>query len=290
MIRAVRFSPLLLPLLSLAAISFTSCTGTSTSLVSGLASTESAAVGEEKPSEAADESAALEETVSAASLTAQASLAANPSISQSSELSLTETVDLPSSTPPAPVSTSYPGSMTVLTSVPLTPVSSRPTGQIMMVRTTAYSHLQEDSLPYGKLSAAGNELKYSNTVRSAAADWSKYPMGTRFTIEGLPYEYIIDDYGSALVGTQTIDLYKPMLDKIGRWGVRNVPIKILEWGSMEKSYKILKGRTHVKNAGHVRRMVKAIESEFPHLNPDAAPSRNNQANAGATANDAPRGA
>ncbi|MCH1409062.1 MAG: 3D domain-containing protein [Verrucomicrobiales bacterium] len=146
-----------------------------------------------------------------------------------------------------------------LASVPLTSVESQPTNQVMMVRTTAYSHLQSDSLPYGRLSAAGNTLQYGDRVRSAAADWSKFPMGTRFVIEGLPYEYVVDDYGSALTGTKTIDIYKPNLAGIRQWGARNVPIRVIEWGSFEKSRKILDGRKHVRHAHHVRKMLSDIE-------------------------------
>ena len=43
---------------------------------------------------------------------------------------------------------------------------------------------------------------------SAAADWSRFPLGTRFQIVGTQDRYVIDDYGGALVGTNTIDLYK----------------------------------------------------------------------------------
>jgi 3D (Asp-Asp-Asp) domain-containing protein len=147
----------------------------------------------------------------------------------------------------------------ILASVPRTPAATLPTNQIMMVRTTAYSHLEADSLKYGKLSAAGNTLQYGSKTRSAAADWSKFPVGTRFTIEGLPYEYVVDDYGSALVGTETIDIYKPNLGSIGQWGVRNIPIKVIEWGSWEKSRKILDSRKQVKHANHVRTMLAEIE-------------------------------
>jgi 3D (Asp-Asp-Asp) domain-containing protein len=149
----------------------------------------------------------------------------------------------------------------VLATVPRTPVTNRPTNQIMMVRTTAYSHVEADHLVYGRKSAAGTTLQYGSHVRSAAADWSKYPLGTRFTIEGLPYEYVVDDYGSALVGTETIDIYKPEAGTMNKWGVRNVPIKVLEWGSFEESRKILDGRKHVRHADHVRKMLSEIEKK-----------------------------
>lgn len=159
---------------------------------------------------------------------------------------------------PTPAATTSPE---VIRSVPRTPVANRPTNQIMMVRTTAYTHSESDHIQYGRKSAAGNTLNYGSQVRSAAADWSKYPLGTRFMIEGLPYEYVVDDYGSALVGTETIDIYKPEKGSMNKWGVRNVPIRVLEWGSFEESRRILDERKHVRHAGHVREMLREIEKK-----------------------------
>jgi len=126
------------------------------------------------------------------------------------------------------------------------------------VKTTAYSHVEADSLKYGRKNAAGTELKYG-MVRSAASDWSVFPLGTVFKIEGMPYTYIVDDYGSALVGTKTIDLYKPGFDGIKNWGARHVKIKVLKWGSYSESLRILKDRT--KHA-HVRAMISGIERKI----------------------------
>ena len=126
-----------------------------------------------------------------------------------------------------------------------------------IVRTTAYTHLEKDSLPYGKLNAAGTTLKYGK-VRSAAADWSVYPLGTVFKIEGQPYLYEVDDYGSALVGTDTIDLYKPSFGKMNDWGVRHVPIKVVRWGDYDKSLHLLSGRQHAK---HCREMYYSIKNK-----------------------------
>lgn len=127
------------------------------------------------------------------------------------------------------------------------------------VRTTAYSHKESDSLQYGVKNAAGSNLKYGR-VRSAAADWSVYPVGTVFRIEGEPYLYEVDDYGSALVGTQTIDLYKPTMSAMRDWGVRQVDIEILQWGSYQKSLTILEPRT--QKASHVRQMADSIRSKI----------------------------
>ena len=76
------------------------------------------------------------------------------------------------------------------------------------VRTTAYTHSEADHIRYGRKNAIGTTLMYGST-RSAAADWSIFPLGTKFRIEGDPSLYVIDDYGSALIGKRTIDLYKP---------------------------------------------------------------------------------
>ena len=113
-----------------------------------------------------------------------------------------------------------------------------------VVRTTAYTHTEADHLIYGRKNAAGTTLRYSDKVRSAAADWSIYPVGTTFRIKGLPHLYVVDDYGSALVGTGTVDLYKPSHEVMNAWGRRNVEITIVRWGSQARSAEILKDRVH----------------------------------------------
>ena len=95
---------------------------------------------------------------------------------------------------------------------------------------------------------------------SAAADWSRFPLGTRFRIVGTKEVFEIDDYGSALIGTNTIDLYKPSRLEMRRWGMRHVDIDILEWGSNERSLTVLAPRAH---NGHVRRMVVALREKKP---------------------------
>lgn len=125
------------------------------------------------------------------------------------------------------------------------------------VKTTAYSSCPDDNGPYGAKNAIGTKLK-SGRVTSAAADWSRYPVGTRFRIIETGQEYIVDDYGSALVGTGTIDLYKISDAQVDRWGVRRVTIEILEWGSPERSLRILKQRGRMR---HIREMVEALSDQ-----------------------------
>src|SRR5438093_12347386 len=78
---------------------------------------------------------------------------------------------------------------------------------------------------------------------SAASDWSRYPLGTRFRLADTNEEYVIDDYGAALIGTDTIDLYKPSRLEMKNWGIRYVDIDVLQWGSEEQSLKVLAPRS-----------------------------------------------
>ena len=132
-------------------------------------------------------------------------------------------------------------------------------GSRMTVRTTAYCHDEADHIVYGTRNAVGTPLKFG-AVRSAAADWSRYPVGTLFRISGQPnVVYEVDDYGSALVGTGTIDLYKPSRGMMNDWGVRNVDIEVIRWGSYRRSMEIMRDRTRWP---HVRRMIEGIQTQL----------------------------
>ena len=146
--------------------------------------------------------------------------------------------------------------MLVLT-VAAVPTITTAKARNLNVRTTAYTHTESDHIRYQKKNAIGTTLKYGK-VRSAAADWSIFPLGTKFRITGDPSIYVIDDYGSALVGKQTIDLYKPSRRAMNSWGARHVNIKIVEWGSYQKSLSVLKPRTRYK---HVRKMVARLRQK-----------------------------
>jgi 3D (Asp-Asp-Asp) domain-containing protein len=126
-------------------------------------------------------------------------------------------------------------------------------GGVQRVRTTAYTHTEKG----GPRNAIGKRLS-AHHVKSAASDWSRFPLGTRFRIADTNEEYIIDDYGTALIGTNTIDLYKANRLAMKRWGVRHVDIAILEWGSEEESLKVLGPRSKHHCA---RRMIASLEKK-----------------------------
>jgi 3D (Asp-Asp-Asp) domain-containing protein len=132
--------------------------------------------------------------------------------------------------------------------------AARPsTHRMEKIRTTAYTRTEKG----GGRNAVGERLS-SRNVMSAASDWSRFPLGTHFRIVGTNDEYIVDDYGTALVGTNTIDLYKSSRLEMKRWGVRHVDIDILRWGSEEESLKILGPRAKHHS---VRQMVAALQKK-----------------------------
>jgi hypothetical protein len=87
-------------------------------------------------------------------------------------------------------------------------------------------------------------------------------VGTTFRIRGLPYLYVVDDYGSALTGTGTIDIYKPNKEIMQLWGSRNVELTVVQWGSFTRSAELLKKRTSYP---HCRQMLSNIIRQRPDL-------------------------
>jgi 3D (Asp-Asp-Asp) domain-containing protein len=127
-------------------------------------------------------------------------------------------------------------------------------GKRMTVRTTAYTHTEAG----GMKNAIGGRLRFGGEQQSAASDWSWMPLGTRFKLVSTGKEYVIEDYGSALVGRKTIDLYFPKMKHVRGWGVRNEEIEILEWGSEAMSLKLLAPRSRNR---HVASMVTALRQQ-----------------------------
>jgi 3D (Asp-Asp-Asp) domain-containing protein len=94
------------------------------------------------------------------------------------------------------------------------------------------------------------------TIGSAAADWSRWPMGTTFRLLSTGQIYRVDDYGWALAGRNTIDLYMATQAEMNAWGAREEPIQILKWGDSEESLRFLERHQDYK---HIRRMVLELQ-------------------------------
>ncbi len=102
----------------------------------------------------------------------------------------------------------------------------------------------------------GNTYSEPAVYGSAAADWSRWPAGTVFRIESTGQVYRVDDYGWALAGRNTIDLYEASRSDMNAWGVRRETIHVLRWGDRAESLRRL--RSHQKYR-HIRRMVLELE-------------------------------
>lgn len=138
---------------------------------------------------------------------------------------------------------------------------------VQTVRTTAYTHTESDHRKYARRTALGTTLQ-SGEVKSAASDWSRWPAGTIFRLRETGELYKVDDYGWALAGTNTIDLYKPSRSAMNSWGARRVTIDVLHWGDPWKSYSVLKPRAKHR---HVERMIKQIQQRYSRTSRSSEP-------------------
>lgn len=127
--------------------------------------------------------------------------------------------------------------------------------QPVPVTATAYSSGVACNGVWGGRNAIGGKLRHGE-VTSAASDWSKFPLGTKFKVVETGQVYEVDDYGSAMVGKNKVDLFKTNYRDVYQWGVRSVNLEILEWGCWDKSLAVLKPRSRW---GHVREMVERLE-------------------------------
>ena len=93
-------------------------------------------------------------------------------------------------------------------------------------------------------------------IGSAAADWSRWPAGTVFRLISTGQVYRVDDYGWALAGRNTIDLYMPSRREMNSWGAREENIQVLQWGDSNASLRMLQAHQGYR---HIRRMVLELE-------------------------------
>lgn len=93
-------------------------------------------------------------------------------------------------------------------------------------------------------------------IGSAAADWSRWPMGTTFRVLSTGQMYRVEDYGWALSGRNTIDLYMANQHDMNAWGARQEPIQVLHWGDPHQSLQVLRAHQEHK---HIKRMVLELQ-------------------------------
>jgi 3D (Asp-Asp-Asp) domain-containing protein len=95
-------------------------------------------------------------------------------------------------------------------------------------------------------------------IGSAAADWSRWPAGTVFRLISTGQVYRVDDYGWALAGRNTIDLYMPSRSSMNSWGAREENIQVLQWGDPNESLRMLQAHQGYR---HIRRMVLELQGQ-----------------------------
>ncbi|CAN5599968.1 hypothetical protein BH18VER1_BH18VER1_11760 [soil metagenome] len=213
----------------------------------------------------------------------------------------------------------------LLTSCGTTPTASRSLplyeapiakADFQTVRTTAYTHTEDDHVAYGAQNALGGRLRSATVpsspyepvpralpvtekqqpsnfsvglllrekmqmaksrskkskdkaskaprvrkvepprIGSAAADWSRWPVGTTFRLLSTGQTYKVDDYGWALAGRNTIDLYMGSRRDMNSWGVRHEQIQVIQWGDPQQSLALLQSRLSHK---HCRRMALELQ-------------------------------
>jgi hypothetical protein len=123
------------------------------------------------------------------------------------------------------------------------------------VRSTARSGYQ----PIAYISPSQPFLadNFSNQIYgSAAADWSRWPAGTIFRVLSTGQLYRVEDYGWALSGRNTIDLYMATSHEMNGWGLRQELIQIVQWGDPQESLRRLAPHTKYR---HIKRMVLELE-------------------------------
>jgi hypothetical protein len=93
---------------------------------------------------------------------------------------------------------------------------------------------------------------------SAAADWARWPAGTILRVVSTGQLYRVEDYGWALAGRNTIDLYMATPRDMNNWGARPELIQIVQWGDPRESLRRLASHTKYR---HIHRMVLELEGK-----------------------------
>ena len=126
--------------------------------------------------------------------------------------------------------------------------------KVARVTTTTTTRVTKTTTVRGAKRAVA--VSKPSKIGSAAADWSRWPMGTTFRLLSTGQLYRVEDYGWALSGRNTVDLYMSNQRDMNTWGARQEPIQILHWGDPHESLQILQSHTDYK---HIKRMVLELQ-------------------------------
>jgi 3D (Asp-Asp-Asp) domain-containing protein len=138
----------------------------------------------------------------------------------------------------------------------LQPFSMDKPKKVTRVTTTVTTTRATKAVPVRSAKRAVAVGKVPPRIGSAAADWSRWPMGTTFRLLSTGQMYRVEDYGWALSGRNTIDLYMANQRDMNAWGARQEPIQILHWGDPQESLQFLRAHQDYR---HIKRMVLELE-------------------------------
>ncbi len=140
------------------------------------------------------------------------------------------------------------------TDAKLQPFSMQEKKATRVTTTTATTRVTKTTTVRGAKRAVA--VSKPSKIGSAAADWARWPMGTTFRLLSTGQTYRVEDYGWALSGRNTIDLYMSNRRDMNTWGARQEPIQVLQWGDSQQSLQILQSHTDYK---HIKRMVLELQ-------------------------------
>lgn len=134
------------------------------------------------------------------------------------------------------------------------PVAQNDDVEIIQVAYSTGKLKSSDKTDKAKKAKKAVAVKKSSPPRigSAAADWARWPAGTTFRVLSTGQVYKVDDYGWALSGRNTIDLYMASPRDMNTWGVREEKIQILKWGDPAESFRLLAPH---QDHPHIKRMM-----------------------------------
>jgi len=138
----------------------------------------------------------------------------------------------------------------------LQPFSMREKKTTRVTTTTATSQVTKTTTTVRGSKRAVAVNSKPPRIGSAAADWARWPMGTTFRLLSTGQMYRVEDYGWALSGRNTIDLYMANSRDMNSWGARQEPIQILHWGDPQQSLQVLQSHAEHK---HIKRMVLELQ-------------------------------
>ena len=101
-------------------------------------------------------------------------------------------------------------------------------------------------------------LFFYKTVMGLPPALAGLGLSASLVLDAVLEDYVVEDYGSALIGKYTIDLYKSTRGAMNAWGVRYVHIEVTELGSYKTSLAVLLPR---QRWSHVRQMVAGLKTK-----------------------------